>query len=120
MNLQLTADQVAVQVTLNFQPSTVGTAELFLKKNVTCPDAVPPASCSAFEFQSSHDMSWNAAEHVEMLGENIAVMGMVPGSAESAQHPISGVRYGFSDWPLLSIYNSVGLPAVPFNISVEA
>ena len=65
-------------------------------------------------------MSWHAAESFEMLGENVAVLGVVPATAATAKHPIAGVRYGFSDWPVLSIYNSVGLPAVPFNLVVES
>eukprot|EP00117_Sycon_ciliatum_P049925 scpid15436/ scgid35319/ Sialate O-acetylesterase; Sialic acid-specific 9-O-acetylesterase; Yolk sac protein 2; Sialate O-acetylesterase small subunit; Sialate O-acetylesterase large subunit len=114
-----TGGMMHVQLTLDFQPSTVGHTELYVKKNVTCPVGVPPASCSSFQLQSRSDQSWHDAPDVVMLGENVAVSGSVPFTAQTKLHPVSGVRYGFSDWPVLMVYNAVGLPAVPFSIELE-
>ena len=104
-----------VQVQIDYLPSTVG--ENLELHNATCPTGVPLTSCTTFQVQARSDNSWHAGKE-EQVGENIVVTATVPIDSTSELHPVSAVRYGYSDWPVLTVYNNEKFPGVPFSIEI--
>ena len=85
--------------------------------NATCPDKVPPALCSTFELQARSDLSWHQAAG-KIAGMAVSVGGAVPITEATKSNPVSGVRYGYSTWPVLPLYTNDGMPVFPFILEV--
>ncbi|XP_065177666.1 sialate O-acetylesterase-like [Sycon ciliatum] len=85
--------------------------------NATCMEKVPPQECSTFEFQAASDKSWHMADSVSILDNKITVTGVVPGTTAVQAHPVSGVRYAYSTWPVMTLYTAADLPLLPFTMA---
>jgi len=95
-------------VQLQFDPTSLGNG--LVLKQATCPTGV---TCAGFEIQSA-DKAWHVVSTVAILGNAVNLQ-----SYASANLGVLGVRYGYADWPLITVYNSVGLPTTPFILPVN-
>jgi len=72
-----------------------------------CPEAVGISNCAWAEILTS-DGNWNNATQ-SISEENFQLEVTV-----AAGLTVQGVRYGFAEWPVATLYNTAGLPAPPF------
>jgi len=102
---QLSQGETGIRV--NFDPSTIGDGLRLREFHCPYPS---PLNCLWFEIQSS-DTVWNNAS-ISLVDHAKAIELRVVFN-DSNLFP-TAVRYGFSNWPASVLYNSVGLPALPF------
>eukprot|EP00118_Oscarella_pearsei_P024898 m.307063 g.307063 ORF g.307063 m.307063 type:complete len:497 (+) comp41859_c0_seq1:921-2411(+) len=95
------------QVVVEFEPSTLGSG--LQMKPASCPEGLPEQYCMGFELQTS-DMHWHAAKGT--IQGNTVVVSMESGNPAAS---LAAVRYGYADWPICTIYNVEGYPAIPFS-----
>jgi len=99
------APNVLVQVT--FTPQSIGSGLTLQPKK--CDPTVPPAQCSTFEIglDNGHWVTATASlqGNVLYLQANVAT-GL----------QVTGVRYAWSTYPVATLYNRNGLPALPFAV----
>jgi len=98
----LTPTQNAV-VEVSFDPKSIGSG--LLSKQATCDAGVPKVECAGYEIGTSK--GWVAATAV-ITGNTVRVM------ANIGSETVVGVRYGNSNYPLASLFNREGFPAIPF------
>jgi sialate O-acetylesterase len=103
-------DFADVSVVVNFEPSTLGSG--LVMKEASCPEGLDYKHCAGFELQTSDQMWHNATGTVQ--GSTLVVS--MP-MEEMGTATVSGVRYGYGDWPIITIYNVEGFPAIPFTYS---
>jgi len=89
-------------VRVDFDPNTLGGGLTTVP--VSCDPNVPAAQCSEYELGTAQ--GWVKATGA-ISGNSVIVTANV-GSA------ITGVRYGHNNYPLMSLQNKAGLPAIPF------
>jgi len=95
-----------VQVQIEFDPVSIGSG---LQLNTAqCPQGVPPNLCVGAEIGLS-DGTWVAATESISSGNYYFSASSVKSSLK-----VTGVRYGYSIWPLISLYNKEGLPSPPY------
>jgi len=81
-------------------------------RNSTCPGSVPPAACRGLELRDAGG-EWHEADVSVEGGEAVAASDALLGAAPT------GVRYGWADWPLASLYGLNGLPMLPFQTELQ-
>ena len=104
------------QVVVSFEPSTLGSG--LETKPAACPQGLPPQFCMGFELQTS-DQMWHPAQGTVQGNTVVVSMSTANASFESSTASVIGVRYGYDDWPLCTIYNKEGYPAIPFSYSIH-
>ena len=72
----------------------------------TCP--VAASECAGFELQDKSG-KWHAATAVVSARPREVLV-----RADGLKQRPVAVRYGFNDWPVTTLFNGVGLPALPF------
>jgi len=72
----------------------------------SCDSHVPPAQCAEYEIGTSS--GWIRAKGVILNTTAVRITADV-GSAQTI-----GVRYGYANYPIMSLRNVAGLPAIPF------
>jgi len=90
-------------VEVSFTPASLGTG--LTTRSATCPNPVPLDQCGEYEIGTS-------AGWVPAKGEVVGNIVTVSASVGSAQ--VIGVRYGFANWPIATLWNRDGFPAIPF------
>ena len=104
------------QVVVNFDPSTLGSG--LEMKPAACPQGLPPQYCMEFELQTS-DQKWHAAQGTIQGNTVVVSMSENVTCVASAAVSVITVRYGYADWPLCTIFNKEGYPAIPFSYSIH-
>lgn len=96
-------------VTVTFGLSTVYDG-LYLAQGVVCPTGlgVPASECSWYDVQTVDGTWWNATQAISPDGMSLVLT--VPGTAL----PANATRGNFSPYPVVTLYNSAGLPALPW------
>jgi len=90
-------------VTVTFSAASVGSGLVKVPK--VCDAGVPPNQCAEFEIGT--DKGWVAANYV-INGNTVTVAASI-GTAK-----LTGVRYAYANYPIMSLQNKEGLPAIPF------
>ena len=80
-------------------------------KKVCCPEDLDYKYCSGFQLQTA-DQSWHNAMAM-VYGDTVVVS-----SAMVEDQRVLGVRYGYGDWPVMTIFNKEGFPAIPFTYTL--
>jgi len=96
-----TVDANSVQVT--FSLASIGDGLKTVP--VSCDSKIPPVQCAEYELGTAS--GWIKATGT-ISGDSVIVRADTRGSA------ITGVRYGYANYPLMSLQNSAGLPGIPF------
>jgi len=109
----LTSPAPAVVVQLDFRPETVA-KNLVLDATASCPPNIN-AVCAWFEIESS-DGQWHNATSVELSADGQSLQ--VGVTLQSPLLAVFGVRYIYGEWPVATLFNSEGLPAPPFVVSL--
>lgn len=95
----------SASVLLHFAPNTVGSG--LVTQDKKCDAGVPVDQCAGFEIGTS-DGKWSPAT-ATIRGETVSVTASVTSGTK-----VTGVRYGWANYPVATIYNKEGLPALPF------
>jgi len=95
----------AVAVVVDFAPDSLGSG-LVLTEN-TCDPNVPAVQCGYYEIGTS-DGKWTNGT-ASISGNLLIVSANLAAGAV-----VSGVRYGWDNYPVATLYNKEGLPALPF------
>jgi hypothetical protein len=131
----------SASVQVSFDPATV--TQLSLRQEPGCPQGVNPSTwlfdifpsttvfaaetrtdlpfssieawCAGFEVLSGVDGKWRAANATTVSDSN--QLNVVSSALPSGK--ITGVRYAFANWPLVSLYDNSGLPAYPFVLTQQ-
>jgi len=104
--LQTVGTTVSASVT--FDSSSVENG-LYLKKG-RCPGGPVPESGCGWPMLQTSDGKWNNAT-ITVTGTNTV---QFTATASTASVTVVGISYAYNDWPIATIYNSFGLPALPF------
>ncbi|XP_062522422.1 sialate O-acetylesterase-like [Corticium candelabrum] len=96
-------------VLISFDPDTLGSG--LIMKKVCCPEDLDYKYCSGFQLQTA-DQSWHNAMAM-VYGDTVVVS-----SAMVEDQRVLGVRYGYGDWPVMTIFNKEGFPAIPFTYTL--
>merc|ERR1711920_1132949 len=81
------------------------------------PRPIPEYYCKGFEVQGS-DGVWSDAEFVDAeLSGKLPMIGHVEINSP-VESPVA-IRYGWSDYPLVNLYNQEGFPAPPFQMQIS-
>jgi sialate O-acetylesterase len=99
-------DESQVTLELIFDPTTIGTGLVEIEP--ICPSPVPSEQCAGYEILTSQ--GWVKAQG-ELRGDKLHVSLALTGNEEAV---IEGVRYGHSTYPMASLYNKEGFPAIPY------
>eukprot|EP01120_Amphizonella_sp_Union-15-10_P017193 TRINITY_DN947_c0_g1_i5.p1 TRINITY_DN947_c0_g1~~TRINITY_DN947_c0_g1_i5.p1 ORF type:complete len:494 (+),score=91.72 TRINITY_DN947_c0_g1_i5:100-1581(+) len=102
-NFIIVSDGPNAVVAVNFEPSSIGSG--LILTDAHCASDLTPDQCAGFEIGSSEN-SWHAAT-VSLDRDRILVRATITGR-------VYGVRYGWANYPIATLYNKEGLPAVPF------
>jgi len=97
-------------VEIKFEDNTVADGLVFTTVN-TCPEGVDVSQCAWYDVQSS-DGVWHNATNVYLSQDSKSLLVNIV--LDSPLLSIFGVRYGYNEWPVASLYNTDGLPAPPF------
>jgi len=92
------------QVQVNFAPDSIGTGLVFQSKS--CDEGVPINQCGWFDIGTA-DGRWTNA--TAQINDNYIVV-----SATTTSSQVTGVRYAWANYPVATLYNKEGLPALPF------
>ena len=89
-------------------PSTTGAHA----NSSLCPAqwGVAPASCDWFAIQDSTGAWLNATADIGADGASIVLTATASADGATA----NATRQGYADWPVVSVYNSAGLPLIPW------
>jgi len=88
---------------VDFELDTLGSGLVFVPK--TCDDGVPVNQCGWFDI-GTEDGKWTNAT-ATINGNSVFITAPVVGK-------ITGVRYAWANFPVATLYNKEGLPALPF------
>jgi len=91
-------------IDITFNAKSVGTGLAIAP--FTCDPKVPPKECVEYEIGTAN--GWIAAKGALQTSTTLRITANVAGAR------IVGVRYGYSNYPIMSLVNKEGLPAVPF------
>jgi len=94
----------SAQVQVNFAPDSIGTGLVFQSKS--CDEGVPINQCGWFDIGTA-DGRWTNA--TAQINDNYIVV-----SATTTSSQVTGVRYAWANYPVATLYNKEGLPALPF------
>ena len=83
-----------------------------------CGYPVPACLCRGLEIQVNASL-WIAATAPSVSSDGLRVT-VCANYPEGIHHPATGVRYGMSDWPIVTLYSKQGHPAAPFEFPVGA
>ena len=112
-------DAASVRVLMHVEPGDT----LRIKAEGTCPKVADVVvHCGGWQLRSATLGTWHAAHAVRILShdEQGAAAVMVAPSDDVEDAGWSGVRYAWADWPLLSIFTTNGLPALPCTLDIRA
>lgn len=107
-------DGLSITVTVSFKPESLAGATLVLKPN-ECPPTVPPEECAWDQIQAEDGVWYNATPSISTDGTQLLLT--VNTSKAMAANATRGV---FSPWPVVHLYSTNGLPALPWNELVVA
>jgi sialate O-acetylesterase len=111
VTLYTAGPNVTLQIT--FQSQTIGD-NIYLINN-TCPSGVDMSQCGWYEIQASNKKWYNATlVQVSDDGQSLFVGADLVNPLLS----VYGVRYGYNEWPVATLYNSDNLPAPPFYVTI--
>jgi len=91
-------------VRVDFKPETVGSGLILERKD--CDAGVPITQCGWYDIQA--DGKWINGT-VTISGNAILISAILPSAAN-----VTGVRYAWGNYPVATLYNKEGLPALPF------
>jgi len=91
---------------VSFDPVSVGSG--LVAHAMGCPPDVPAVQCAGYELGTAK--GWIPAKG-DIVGEIVVVSGAV------GKEPITGVRYGYANYPLATLRNKDGLPGIPIQWS---
>jgi len=91
-------------VRVEFKPETVGSGLVLERKE--CDAGVPVAQCGWYDLLVGG--KWINGT-VEISGSSILISAMIPSGSQ-----VTGVRYAWGNYPVATLYNKDGLPALPF------
>jgi len=94
-----------ILASVSFDPSTLGEGLILIPK--TCDVPKHPNNCAGFEI--CIDGVWKETTTVRVIGQLLVIVGHGTHSSK-----FCGVRYALANYPLASLYNRNGLPALPF------
>lgn len=103
-----------ITVTVRFDPATLpGTLHLV---PAACPSDVPANNCDGFDIQlGDAGKSWiNATAAIGADGRSLVLTATAPVTGLRA----IGCRYAQSSWPVISLYSSENLPAIPWTAAL--
>jgi len=104
------AQTTATKLTYTITFDLAGDDHLVYKAN-NCSAGVPTDNCQNFAVLLS-DNKWYQTMNATVTGVNtVQVVWDLPSASLTAK----GLQYAFSSWPVCTIYNNNGLPAIPFN-----
>jgi len=95
-----------VTVQVMFDQKTLSAGLKFLSRSCDPGDF---SQCSWYEVLLSDGVWYNATASIVSSKDKIELSLSKSGTAK-------GVRYGYSNWPVMTLYNSDNLPATPFRI----
>ena len=95
------------QISVSFDPTTVTGGLNFLSPSA-CPQA---GECAEWQIINRSGQPFTPTD-VQLVGNTVVLTNPLGSTAAS-------LRYACSDWPLSSLYNSYGMPAPPFNLSLS-
>jgi sialate O-acetylesterase len=103
-------------VTVTFDPASVG-AGLTIVPNA-CPTAagVPADECAWHEIQTADGVWYNATAAVTPGGSGVTLTATIA----TAGVAVNATRSSFSPWPVVTLYNSAGFPALPWWAPVDS
>jgi len=90
-------------VMVDFAADSIGSGLVLVSKQ--CDDGVPVGQCGWFDVGTA-DGKWTNA--TAMIMDNSIIV------SASVQGVITGVRYAWGNFPVATLYNKEGLPALPF------
>jgi len=96
---------------ISFTADTIGTS-LHVVNNV-CPEGIS-GYCGWFDIELDDGQGWRTATSANIGGDGITVVVVYQATYEAT---ITGVRYGWADWPVQTLYNNANLPVTPFLFS---
>ncbi len=102
-------------VTVSFDPATVGTGLTIVPSACPVSQGVPADECAWHEIQTSDGAWTNATAAVTPDGAGLTLTATVasPGLL------VNATRSSFSPWPVVTVYNQAGLPALPWWEAVD-
>lgn len=107
----------SVTVTVTFTSASVSASNTLSLTPASCPISLGvPASQCAFPTIFTSAGAINATTAISADGQHL----VLSGSAAKAGASVTGVAYGYGQWPIITVYNAAGLPIVPFNRTISA
>ena len=101
-------DLYETSCTIAFTSETVGN-NLIVVDNV-CPEGIS-GYCAWFDVELDDGLGWRAATSANIGSDAVSV---VVAYQTNYAGVITGVRYGWADWPVCTLYNNANLPVTPF------
>jgi len=112
-----------MQITVSFTSESLYGQSLMLNTSVTCPSTVTSASCESFAVQTS-DCMWqlngngNVTTALTSDGTGVVFTLTIPSNAPNGFTAVA-TRGLFGNWPVVQLYNGVGLPSEPWLASIN-
>jgi len=97
-------------VELHFMLDGTSPGEILVTKPAVCPYP-DPRNCNSFEIMSSDGVWHNAT--IKLKQGNPSLLELHASADDRNLVPVA-VRYGFSNWPLITLFNDLDVPATPF------
>jgi len=98
-------DAPNIKIRIEFDPQSIGSGLTLVGND--CPDVIGIDNCGWAEIGTS-DGKWSNAT-IALRGNFAIFSATVSGNVQA-----SGVRYLYAQWPVPTIFNKNGLPAIPF------
>jgi sialate O-acetylesterase len=102
------APQLALLVTFDTQSDSLAFT------TATCPTSIDTHNCNGFDLLTS---TGDAVQPLKVIPSGTAGV-TVQFSLQLGQAGVT-LRYGFGNWPLITMYNSHGIPARPFAVALN-
>jgi len=99
------------RIQVNFNASTMGSGFAF--RNNACPASlVNSRECAYLTIEGSNRVVYNVTRTPEVKGDSLIISAAIPSGVN-----VVGTTYAFGDWPVCTIFNKEGFPALPWNFS---
>jgi len=105
------ASGTVVTITILF--NLYGSSGLVAKSNQTCPSQQPAAFCANWQVTLNNG-TVAAAQQLMVSGGQVQIQ--LQGVATSVS--LIGIKYAYAAWPVTTIFNAEGLPAIPFEWAI--